>query len=353
MDDQDDSKKKLVVHHQDVSSSSTGGGFDQSSWINDSSNNCFFGAGSDYRAESIILSEFGWNYLQSDEQTKQLQSTSHLTDFKDHHHHQIEVSMDDRDFDLSRFLPENRSSINNSRSNQNFPSSTAVEKSTGADASASNNPSVSSSSSDELQPEKSTESDGKPPHKPGKNRKKGKKRIRQPRFAFLTKSEVDHLEDGYRWRKYGQKAVKNSPYPRSYYRCTNSKCTVKKRVERSSEDPTVVITTYEGQHCHHTVSFPRTGIFSTEAAAAFMGRLSPTSTPLVNVHGGMQWPSRGRASVPDVRQSSLQLHYNNEIGLSHRHQASLPHRQQEGNQQVPPSSDDGLLGDIVPAGMRN
>jgi hypothetical protein len=30
----------------------------------------------------------------------------------------------------------------------------------------------------------------------------------------MTKSEVDHLEDGYRWRKYGQKAVKNSPFPR-------------------------------------------------------------------------------------------------------------------------------------------
>jgi len=30
----------------------------------------------------------------------------------------------------------------------------------------------------------------------------------------MTKSEIDHLEDGYRWRKYGQKAVKNSPFPR-------------------------------------------------------------------------------------------------------------------------------------------
>ncbi|XP_008447133.1 WRKY transcription factor 71-like isoform X2 [Cucumis melo] len=43
--------------------------------------------------------------------------------------------------------------------------------------------------------------------------KKKEKRPREPRFAFLTKSEIDHLEDGYRWRKYGQKAVKNSPYP--------------------------------------------------------------------------------------------------------------------------------------------
>ncbi|XWS33005.1 hypothetical protein CRYUN_Cryun22dG0040000 [Craigia yunnanensis] len=83
------------------------------------------------------------------------------------------------------------------------------------------------------------------------NKPKKEKRQREPRFAFLTKSEIDHLEDGYRWRKYGQKAVKNSPYPRSYYRCTSKNCGVKKRLERSFQDPSVVITTYEGQHNHH------------------------------------------------------------------------------------------------------
>lgn len=82
-------------------------------------------------------------------------------------------------------------------------------------------------------------------------RKKGEKRAHEPCFAFMTVSEVDHLEDGYRWRKYGQKAVKDSPYPRSYYRCTTQKCLVKKRVERSFQDPKTVITTYEGQHTHH------------------------------------------------------------------------------------------------------
>jgi len=45
-------------------------------------------------------------------------------------------------------------------------------------------------------------------------KKKNQKRQKEPRFAFMTKSEVDHLDDGYRWRKYGQKAVKNSPFPR-------------------------------------------------------------------------------------------------------------------------------------------
>ncbi|KAL6842589.1 hypothetical protein ACP4OV_027433 [Aristida adscensionis] len=101
--------------------------------------------------------------------------------------------------------------------------------------------------------------DGESSKKANKPKKKGEKRQRQPRVAFLTKSEVDHLEDGYRWRKYGQKAVKNSPYPRSYYRCTTPKCGVKKRVERSYQDPSTVITTYEGQHTHHSPASIRAG----------------------------------------------------------------------------------------------
>ncbi|KAK4268746.1 hypothetical protein QN277_025357 [Acacia crassicarpa] len=57
-------------------------------------------------------------------------------------------------------------------------------------------------------------------------------------------------DDGYKWRKYGQKSIKNSPNPRSYYRCTNPMCNAKKQVERSSEEPDTVIVTYEGLHLH-------------------------------------------------------------------------------------------------------
>ncbi|KAK9724987.1 hypothetical protein RND81_05G113400 [Saponaria officinalis] len=83
-----------------------------------------------------------------------------------------------------------------------------------------------------------------------KPKKKKQKREKEPRVAFMTRSEVDHLDDGYRWRKYGQKAVKNSPFPRSYYRCTTAACGVKKRVERSCDDTSIVVTTYEGHHTH-------------------------------------------------------------------------------------------------------
>uniref|UniRef100_A0A0C9S8E8 TSA: Wollemia nobilis Ref_Wollemi_Transcript_11328_2624 transcribed RNA sequence n=1 Tax=Wollemia nobilis TaxID=56998 RepID=A0A0C9S8E8_9CONI len=72
---------------------------------------------------------------------------------------------------------------------------------------------------------------------------------REPRVIVQT-TEADILEDGFRWRKYGQKVVKGNPYPRSYYKCTSVKCTVRKHVERASDDPKAVITTYEGKHNH-------------------------------------------------------------------------------------------------------
>jgi len=43
--------------------------------------------------------------------------------------------------------------------------------------------------------------------------KKEKKKVKG-RVAFKTRSEVEVLDDGFKWRKYGKKMVKNSPHPR-------------------------------------------------------------------------------------------------------------------------------------------
>ena len=41
--------------------------------------------------------------------------------------------------------------------------------------------------------------------------------VAESRIIVQTTSEVDLLDDGYRWRKYGQKVVKGNPYPRWYF----------------------------------------------------------------------------------------------------------------------------------------
>uniref|UniRef100_A0A0A9DPC6 WRKY domain-containing protein n=1 Tax=Arundo donax TaxID=35708 RepID=A0A0A9DPC6_ARUDO len=83
--------------------------------------------------------------------------------------------------------------------------------------------------------------------------------VREPRVVVQTTSEVDILDDGYRWRKYGQKIVKGNPNPRSYYKCTHPGCSVRKHVERASHDLKSVITTYEGKHNHEVPAARNSG----------------------------------------------------------------------------------------------
>ncbi|XAR55125.1 hypothetical protein NMG60_11030529 [Bertholletia excelsa] len=65
-------------------------------------------------------------------------------------------------------------------------------------------------------------------------------------------------DDGHRWRKYGQKDILGTKYPRSYYRCTyrnGQNCWATKQVQRSDEDPTVFEVIYRGEHtCKETDS---------------------------------------------------------------------------------------------------
>lgn len=42
----------------------------------------------------------------------------------------------------------------------------------------------------------------------------GNRTVKEPRVVVQTTSEIDILDDGYRWRKYGQKVVKGNPNPR-------------------------------------------------------------------------------------------------------------------------------------------
>nr|AYN74370.1 WRKY33 [Polygonum cuspidatum] len=78
----------------------------------------------------------------------------------------------------------------------------------------------------------------------------GSRAVKEPRVVVQTTSEIDILDDGYRWRKYGQKVVKGNPNPRSYYKCTSTGCPVRKHIERASNDTRAVVTTYEGKHNH-------------------------------------------------------------------------------------------------------
>lgn len=81
-----------------------------------------------------------------------------------------------------------------------------------------------------------------------------------------TMSERRRSEDGYNWRKYGQKQVKGSENPRSYYKCTYPNCPTKKKVERSVEGQITEIV-YKGNHNHPKPQSSRRSSSSSSASS--------------------------------------------------------------------------------------
>ncbi|CAL0327259.1 unnamed protein product [Lupinus luteus] len=82
--------------------------------------------------------------------------------------------------------------------------------------------------------------------------KRRKNRVKNTvRVPAISSKVADIPVDEYSWRKYGQKPIKGSPYPRGYYKCSTVRgCPARKHVERATDDPAMLIVTYEGEHRH-------------------------------------------------------------------------------------------------------
>lgn len=68
------------------------------------------------------------------------------------------------------------------------------------------------------------------------------------KFVIECLGDIDYGKDGFAWKKYGQKNIKDAFKPRQYYKCTHPKCLVKKQIE--SYSCTHIVITYEGKHEH-------------------------------------------------------------------------------------------------------
>ncbi|XP_073145709.1 WRKY transcription factor 22-like [Henckelia pumila] len=91
---------------------------------------------------------------------------------------------------------------------------------------------------------KSTTVPQNPSSRAAKRRKNNLKRVCHVPVENLS-------SDMWSWRKYGQKPIKGSPYPRGYYKCSTSKgCMARKQVERNRSDPGMFIVTYTAEHNH-------------------------------------------------------------------------------------------------------
>lgn len=124
---------------------------------------------------------------------------------------------------------------------------------------------------------------------------------------------------------------------RSYYRCTSASCNVKKRVERSFTDPSVVVTTYEGQHTHPNPVIPR----STLAGAPIPPGVSATNylSQFQHHHQQLLFNTLSSLSFPN--------NYNNDSTPSRIINDAFHHQERR----LCNLRDHGLLQDVVPSHM--
>lgn len=78
---------------------------------------------------------------------------------------------------------------------------------------------------------------------------------------------VDTIEDGFAWRKYGQKEILNAKFPRCYFRCTNKNegCKALKQVQKLEDGSEMFHITYFGHHTCQNVH-KNTHMFSDSGA---------------------------------------------------------------------------------------
>ncbi|CAH8330535.1 unnamed protein product [Eruca vesicaria subsp. sativa] len=115
------------------------------------------------------------------------------------------------------------------------------------------------------------------------------------------------VKDGYQWRKYGQKVTRDNPSPRAYFKCACApSCSVKKKVQRSVEDQSVLVATYEGEHNHPMPSQidSNSGLnrsLGGQAAAANISKSLAEPVTTIDLTESKKVTSPSRIDFPEVQ----------------------------------------------------
>ncbi|XP_049395862.1 probable WRKY transcription factor 60 [Solanum stenotomum] len=149
---------------------------------------------------------------------------------------------------LTEYLSKQNSSTSGADQDQNSDGS----KKRKVENNNNNNNEIVKSSVQVLNSESSSSDEDSSPKKPREEHIKTK----TSRVYMRTEPSDTSLivKDGYQWRKYGQKVTRDNPSPRAYFKCSFAPtCPVKKKVQRSVEDQSILVATYEGEHNHSKV----------------------------------------------------------------------------------------------------
>ncbi|XP_011081142.2 probable WRKY transcription factor 29 [Sesamum indicum] len=172
---------------------------------------------------------------------------------------------------------------------------------------------------------------------------KYKRRKNQHKRVVIQVSAEGLASDMWAWRKYGQKPIKGSPYPRSYYRCSSLKgCLARKQVEQSCADPGMFIITYTAEHSHSQPT--RRNCLAGTVRQKFPSRAkSPTSRRVKQETTDQESTSSGSPKTPQ-QVSSTEVAF---AGARVKEENCREETEARGKGESPESYDDFIMSDFV------
>lgn len=159
------------------------------------------------------------------------------------------------------------------------------------------------------------------------------------------------LDDGFSWRKYGQKDILGAKYPRGYYRCTHRNvqgCLATKQVQRSDEDQTIFEITYRGRHTCTSAAAA-----SHSAPPSSSPEKQPPNTPLNSQLPQQQHQQHPPETLFDfqtgLRAITSGLDTGNQLSLPPLYFSPTSHVEAEGSYIRSPSAPDNnlIMGNIL------
>ncbi|XP_049368253.1 probable WRKY transcription factor 29 [Solanum verrucosum] len=76
--------------------------------------------------------------------------------------------------------------------------------------------------------------------------------------VFYEVLQEELTDDKWAWRKYGQKSIKRSPFPRNYFKCSASgSCKATKIIEKSPKNENYLLMSYSDEHNHDPPTYRR------------------------------------------------------------------------------------------------
>ncbi|MFS8013232.1 putative transcription factor WRKY family [Helianthus anomalus] len=114
---------------------------------------------------------------------------------------------------------------------------------------------------------------------------KGRRGCYKRRRTIDSRMEVsESIEDGYAWRKYGQKEILNSDFPRCYFRCTQKQvygCKALKQVQKLEDGSNMFHIIYFGHHTcpppNNTSSHPKNHSLPNSPSTITKSHIDPSA----------------------------------------------------------------------------